>query len=492
MDESSSDNVPAMARVWTVEHQFAFAQATGDVNPMHMDARVARRTLAGERVVHGVHAALWALDACSVKHSLERLATLQMRFERFVLVGDRTEITVHEAGAQQIRLSLSVNGIRALTIQAALASERPPARPIEASQAAIPTQPVVVDPTAITGLAGAFRLLDPAAVVALAPRLAGAIGPTRVAALGGLSTLVGMFVPGLHSILSKIDVTLTDVADGLSLAYAVKRFQPMLQSVMIEASGPGVTARVEGFVRPRPVEQESLQDLARLVQPGAFSGVSALIVGGSRGLGAATAKLIAAGGGEVCITYASGADDAQAVAREIRDEGRHCQVLQYDAARPVAEQLGALEINPSQLYHFATPRIFRQKRALFEAACLEEMMRVYNYAFYELSLFCLARREVVSAFYPSTTAIDEAPRDTLEYVMAKTAGETLAAAMARTIPNLRTVVERLPRVKTDQTATIFPVPAALPSALMLPIIQQMLAPVTRTERDQAGPGSVSK
>ena len=93
---------------------------------------------------------------------------------------------------------------------------------------------------------------------------------------------------------------------------------------------------------------------------------------------------------------------------------------------PTARELAALAMRPSQLYHFATPRIFRQKRAPFEPACLDEMMRVYNTAFYELSQFCLERGDAVAAFYPSTSAIDEAPRDTLEYVMAKIAGETLA------------------------------------------------------------------
>ncbi|UIN32923.1 SDR family NAD(P)-dependent oxidoreductase [Methylobacterium oryzae] len=475
MNGSGSDEAAATTRTWTEAHQAAFARATGDVNPMHMDARMARRTLAGERAVHGVHAALWALDACADAHPLDRLATLQMRFERFVLVGDRTVLTVHEADARQLRLSVAVDGVRSLTIQATFAAERAPARPVEAAPTAIPAEPVARDPSALTGLAGAFALPDPAAIAALAPRLARALGPGRVAALGGLSTLVGMFVPGLHSILSKIDVTVTEGGTGSSLGYAVKRFQPMLQSVTLDAVGPGLVARVEGFVRPRPVEQESLRDLAALVEPGAFAAVSALIVGGSRGLGAATAKLIAAGGGAVCITYASGADEAESIAREIRDAGGRCQVLRYDAAEPAAPQLAALAMRPSQLYHFATPRIFRQKRAPFEPACLDEMMRVYNTAFYELSQLCLERGDAVAAFYPSTSAIDEAPRDTLEYVMAKIAGETLAATLARTLPNLRTVIERLPRVKTDQTATIFPVPAAAPSALMLPIIRRMSA-----------------
>ncbi|MCJ2058686.1 hypothetical protein MKL09_19285 [Methylobacterium sp. J-048] len=473
MDGAGSSNAPLASRVWSQEHQAAFAQATGDVNPMHMDAEVARRTLAGGQAVHGVHAALWALDACADAYPLARLSALQMRFERFVLVGDRSTLVVDGADAGQMRLSLSVDGVRVATIQAVFGGERQRAQPMEAEAVAIPAEPVTMEPGTIAGAAGAFRLPEPEAIAALVPRLAHAIGAPRVAALGGLSTLVGMFVPGLHSILSKIDVTLTDAAEGSSLAYAVKRFQPMLQSVTTQATGPGLDARVESFVRPRPVEQESWAELAGLVRPGEFSDVSALIVGGSRGLGAATAKLLAAGGGAVCITYASGASEADAVAREIRDGGGRCQVLRYDAAQPVGPQLESLAMQPSQLYHFATPRIFRQKRAPFEPACFEEMMRVYNYAFYDLSLFCLERHDRLAAFYPSTTAIDEAPRDTLEYVMAKTAGETLATTLARTIPNLRIVIERLPRVKTDQTATIFPVPAAPPGALMLPIIRRL-------------------
>ncbi len=241
MNGSGSDDAAA-TRIWTEAHQAAFARATGDVNPMHMDARMARRTLAGERAVHGVHAALWALDACADAHPLDRLATLQMRFERFVLVGDCTVLTVHAADAGQLRLSLAVDGVRTLTIQATFAADKAPAQPVETAPTAIPAEPIARDPAALTGLAGAFTLPDPAAIAALAPRLARALGPGRVAALGGLSTLVGMFVPGLHSILSKIDVTVTDGDAGSSLGYAVKRFQPMLQSVTLDAAGPGLMA----------------------------------------------------------------------------------------------------------------------------------------------------------------------------------------------------------------------------------------------------------
>ena len=161
MNGFGPDDTSAVTRIWTEAHQAAFARATGDVNPMHMDARIARRTLAGERAVHGVHAALWALDACATAHPLDRLATLQMRFERFVLVGDCTMLTVHEADAQHLRLSLSVDGVRTLTIQATFAAERAPARPVESAPTVIPMEPVARDPLALTSLTGAFSLPSP-------------------------------------------------------------------------------------------------------------------------------------------------------------------------------------------------------------------------------------------------------------------------------------------------------------------------------------------
>ena len=61
-----------------------------------------------------------------------------------------------------------------------------------------------------------------------------------------------------------------------------------------------------------------------------FQGQKALIVGGSRGLGEVTAKCIAAGGGEVYITFHRGSADAIRVSREIGDGGGECLNFQFD------------------------------------------------------------------------------------------------------------------------------------------------------------------
>src|ERR1700732_4156304 len=69
----------------------------------------------------------------------------------------------------------------------------------------------------------------------------------------------------------------------------------------------------------------------RTTMPKNLEGKIALITGGSRGIGAAIAKRLAADGANVAITYTKGADAAASVVKEIERAGRKAIAIQADA-----------------------------------------------------------------------------------------------------------------------------------------------------------------
>ncbi len=84
-----------------------------------------------------------------------------------------------------------------------------------------------------------------------------------------------------------------------------------------------------------------------------LTGTVALVTGGSRGIGAATARRLAAEGADVAITYRAGADAAETVAADIRAAGRRALTLAADSAdaeqvvgavHRVAAELGKVDI----------------------------------------------------------------------------------------------------------------------------------------------------
>jgi hypothetical protein len=469
------------SRIFVAADQSAFASLTGDYNPMHLDPIAARRTSAGAPVVHGIHTLLWLLDIISAHHpEIETVAAIKVRFSRMVYVGDRVEVWIVQCNTASLRAHARVDGVEVVSVVLGLGTLAPAASQLsleplprllvrQRTPADLPLHEMenrsgrIAFPTGLSEIKGAF------------PSATRLLGPSRIAAIGCSTYLVGMVVPGLHSIYGGLELRFTaDATSANELQFVVTTVDSRFRRVQLKVKGPGLSGLLDAFARVPPVSQPSMPAIAAHVAGGEFDKSTALIVGGSRGLGELTAKLIAAGGGRVIITFAIGKVDAERVAAEINDWGGACDVIAYDVRQAADQQLEALKSTPSQLYYFATPTIFKSKSGFFAPERFTEFNEYYIQGFLRLLQAAVRRApEGLRVFYPSTVFVQDRPQDMTEYAMSKAAGEILCADIARYFRTVRVLTERLPRLSTDQTTSLTQVDTVNSLSIMLPIIRKM-------------------
>lgn len=454
-----------------------FAEISGDWNPIHVDPVAARRLLAGEVVVHGVFGMLWAMDAhfaaggscpAGIDVSFHRPLVLAkpLRLTRETTAQGEVRLAIVQGGDEMTAILLAPGGQR---IAGTPRNERPPhTTAIEHSFAELKSLAAELPVTGETD-----RITE-----AFAHAVA-ALGLLPVAALLGLSRLVGMHCPGLHSLFAALNVRFEPALNSPALTWQVARHTLAQAPVRISISGGGLSGRLDAFVRPRAIDQPTMAAVTGLVAHDAFAAQVALIVGGSRGLGELTAKLIAAGGGRVITTFQQGAADAQRVADEITGSGRHCRTLQCDVTAPdeAVATLLADGMKPTHVYYFASPHIGRTVNRPFDSGLFAGFSRIYVDAFARLATSLAKNLPAgLKIFYPSTVFLNELPREFAEYIAAKAAGEALCGYIGRQNPGLTVLVRRLPRLPTDQTAGLIKQATANPLQVLLDVINDMQAP----------------
>ncbi|AMG34631.1 SDR family oxidoreductase [Achromobacter xylosoxidans] len=104
-----------------------------------------------------------------------------------------------------------------------------------------------------------------------------------------------------------------------------------------------------------------------------------LITGGSRGVGAATARLAAAQGYDVAISYVSNEAAAQAVVADVRAEGRRALAVRADSAEPeqVVRLFAAIDQEFGRLDVLVNNAAIIARQSRVEDLTFERMQRIF-------------------------------------------------------------------------------------------------------------------
>jgi NAD(P)-dependent dehydrogenase (short-subunit alcohol dehydrogenase family) len=463
-------------QAFSLSDQTAFANLSGDDNPMHVDPVAARRLLFGGPVVHGIHAVCRGLDHwLATRAQPVQLKSLNVVFLKPMRVGQTVEFLVEDETDSSLKLRITTDRELATRIVCEFQTTLTEYDPSIADKAAALGE--CLERTDYENSSGSLPLLLPRdAAATQLPELTAKLPARQIALLLATTRLVGTKCPGLHSIYSSLQLAFEncDEKTPLALDWSVSTYDPRFGSVSLELESVVASGTIRAFVRPQPQKQASFAEVRKLVGECDFAGIKALVIGGSRGFGEVCGKLLAAGGADVCITYHRGADDAERVADDIRSGGGTAITMPYDATDPEAET-ETTDWSPTHLFFFATPPIARAVKNRFSPDLFREFCSFYVDSVARL-VDELAPRGLVGLYYPSSVFVDELPGNMGEYAAAKAAGESLCAFLEKSRPGFQVIAPRLPKSATDQTASLVPAHNEDPAHVLLESLQPLKVP----------------
>lgn len=457
-------------RRFTSDDQLAFAELSGDYNPLHIDAIAARRSLFGAQVVHGIHSLLWGLDWwLEGKTSSIQFRSVKTVFPKPVRVGDQVSLLIENHGERRSTIKLQSGGSTAsiTDIEWTEAGEGSS----DFIKAGFPDrrQPRCLSDNEIETASGTLDLyLNIEAAGKIFPNLVGCVSPLQIAIILSTTRLVGVECPGARSMYSSLNLSSNDLSDGATMKYEVTKLDRRFGLASISVSAPGMAGAIKAFIRPSHQDQAACLELKKFVESNEFKGQRALVIGGSRGLGEVSAKLLAAGGADVKITYHQGMDDALRVVRDINSNGGISGSIHVNVLSPEQDSLlSSLDgWAPTHLYYFATRFIFSGVKGVFSGELFTDFCDYYIFGFINI-VDRLRRLGLRNVFYPSTVAIDELPPDMGEYTAAKTAGEVLCMYLKKGNKDMTVYCPRLDRMSTDQTVSLLHIRSHDPAPVML-------------------------
>lgn len=439
--------------------QKAFAFGSGDYNPVHLDAVKARKSYSGQVVVHGIHVFLWAFDHLCRIGLIEQSDILRQqircKFKKTIFLGEEIKLfRRRNPKSNKNEFIVEKDRVQLVKIQLTQKLFRPKVdfkEVFEAYQVGESKKPLELDLHAIRkrNLRLNFGGLD-INYFRKFSKLSEYISLERIRAIAVMSAAVGMIAPGQNSLftsfLLSIDSVISDEDSGV---LHVADFNPNHKLLDLFFSGSGIFSHIQALSLPKPISPPSSSHVQRVVSEEKYNLKFALIVGGSRGVGAIFARILANACVKTIITYNNGRDEAHELSAD-----PYIECIHFDAyTTDISVFIRQLPVEVSALFYFVTPKIFFRRTKYFHKEKLDLFNHCYVKVFQEL--FIKLRDHSMSlkyVFYPSTVEVRKEKSLNLEYCEAKLNAEEICREFSIEFDNIKFFVPRLKKITTDQTA----------------------------------------
>ncbi len=457
-------------RLFTESDQDIFSQFSGDKNPIHLDANEARKTVSGECIVHGIHAILWMFE-CFIGRQNYFFNCFDISFLHFIRIN---EIVFCNFDIKNNCITLT-NEENIILIQIKCTEQISNTKLEKNSgllnfnnQIDLPKKLEINDIVEGENIDKFYGGKEKYGRV-LFSKLINKINSNIIFEIALLSNLVGMQIPGLNSLLyeCKISFSETNKYQSCNIKTIDKRFK----FVKLKYQGINFNSLITAFFRPTSKPILKCHEIKRTKESNIkLSGKKALIIGGSRGIGAWVAKILAINAIDVTITYKSGKLEAEEILNDISCENKNnCNLVELDITK--VDDYKKLIHRYDYFYYFATPKIFVKKSSEFDSKLFEHFNLFYCNAFKTISEL-LIKNGVRKILFPSTVAIDKPIIELKEYIEAKKNGEKTCDYLKNKY-KIEVFNPRIDRVLTDQTTSVMPVNSEEPLNIAINLVNLM-------------------
>tara|TARA_Y100001970_G_scaffold286159_1_gene407658 strand:+ start:21283 stop:22716 length:1434 start_codon:yes stop_codon:yes gene_type:complete len=274
------------------------------------------------------------------------------------------------------------------------------------------------------------------------------IGVNRAISISMLSTSVGMYWPGKYSLFYSAEINFhNNFFDEVILNKF--NYDKRFSITDFKFRSYGINANIRSIFKGLKINQSPYKIIKKIVKKNEFKSQNALIIGGSRGLGEVTTKLILAGNGKVVSTYLNNKTYIKENFSDINNK-KSLKFLKYN----IYHNIKFSKLNINTLYYFASPKIERVKSNEFDYEIFSEFNDFYLVEFYKIIKSFLIKPKKIIVFYPSTTFINYPEEKFKEYIEAKKNGEKIAKILEKKYRKygLKIIIKRLPPLLTDQNS----------------------------------------
>lgn len=448
-----------------------FRHASGDHNPLHTSQEYARKTPFGEPPVFGVLGILLTLGALPRRDG-ELLRRVFAEFRNPLYVGVRYTLETKAKSDHELTIRLLDSG----RLMTAIALEFG-AGICAGGDLAQAGDPEILRATDLAieniaekfSVAGSYVPLDVSTTMTRYGLVGKGVGAAQVAALLWSSYLVGMELPGKRALFWRLSMQFEPppVRHQGRLRYQARvdkidRRVDLLELSGSLASANGIIANasISAFVRaesPAP----SWRSIDKLIpRSEALRGKVALVIGGSRGLGASIGTALALQGGTVVINFLHSRSEAEKLQHGLGAVPGQIELLRGNATDPtwcqalkehVVEKYGGLDLLVCNACPPIRPLGFGQDSSLRFHEFVNRALQLVETPMSTLIGSLAQRRGWCVAI--SSSFVHSVPPEWPHYVTAKAAVEGLVHWAAEQYRQVQFLVLRPPKLLTDQTNT---------------------------------------